>query len=224
MTTPPSDPYGTPPSGQDDDRPPAVPPSYPGANGQPADAGQREHAPGFPPAYPSESESAGGAPYGGYGEPPAAPAEPSKSITAAVKLMYVGAGLSLLWTLLLLPLRDTMIEELEGEDLGGSDPATVAGTTHTVLVVVGALTVGLWLWMAFANRKGQAWARIVATVLGGLAILVSLFNLLGAFLGIDAITILLNLALIGLAGSILWLLYRPDSSEYYKAGSNRPRY
>lgn len=188
MTTPPSDPDGTPAAGRDDEQP-------------------------------LEQRS----PLDRYRVPGGAPAESSKSVTAAVKLMYVGAGLSLLWTLLLLPLRDSMIEELEGEDLGGNDAATVGGATHTVLIIVGVLTVGLWLWMAFANRKGQAWARIVATVLGGLAILVSLFNLFGAFLEIDAITILLNLALIGLAGSILWLLYRPDSSAYYSADTGQPR-
>jgi hypothetical protein len=48
-------------------------------------------------------------------------------------------------------------------------------------LVAGALiTIGLWLWMGWANGRGRSWARIVAAVLFGintLDLLISLFAL-----------------------------------------------
>jgi hypothetical protein len=35
-------------------------------------------------------------------------------------------------------------------------------------VLLDLLVIGLWVWMAWANRRGRPWARIVATVLFGL--------------------------------------------------------
>jgi hypothetical protein len=38
-------------------------------------------------------------------------------------------------------------------------------------IVPGAVVIALWLWMAQHNGQGRNWARIVATVLFGLATL-----------------------------------------------------
>lgn len=201
MTTPPSDPYGSPPSGGED-KPPPQPPPVPGP------------AAGQPPSWQDEA--------------PTARAEPPASILAAVRLMYVGAGLSLLWTLLLFPQRDAIQDELTAQDLDmtPSEIDSVVTTFILSLTLLGVLTIALWLWMAFANRRGHAWARIVATVLGVIAILFTLFttlSVLGVGQGLN-ISVLLNVALIALAAAILFLLYRPDSNEYYNAVSRQPRY
>ena len=38
-----------------------------------------------------------------------------------------------------------------------------------VTAVIGALiAIGLWLWMAWANRRGRNWARIVSAVFFGI--------------------------------------------------------
>jgi sterol desaturase/sphingolipid hydroxylase (fatty acid hydroxylase superfamily) len=149
-----------------------------------------------------------------YGATP----EPPSSILAAVKLMYVGAGLSALWTILLFPqrgaYRDNLADNLDPETM---DLDSAANTVIGGMAVLGVLTIAMWLWMAAANRRGNGWARIVATVLGSIAILFTLFS----FTQVVGIGIILNIALIGLAGSILWLLYRPDSNAYYTAISNR---
>lgn len=200
MTTPPSDPYGTPPS-ESEDRSPQQPPPYPGS------------AAGEPPSW---------------RETPPAQAEPPASILAAVRLMYVGAGLSLLWTVLLLPQRDAIREELAGQDLDMTESEIESAATTFIwsLALLGVLTIALWLWMAFANRRGHAWARIVATVLGVIAILFTLFSTLsviGLGQGVN-ISVLLNVALIALAVAILFLLYRPDSNEYYRAMTRQSRY
>lgn len=200
MTTPPSDPYGT-PAGGDDDRPP----SYPGRG---------EGPPNFPTPPP---------PYG-QGESPTLRPEPPSSIMAAVKLMYVGAGLSLLSMLFSLAARDEIreqvIEQQQDLDVAPGDVDSIVNITVGSLVVVGLLAVALWIWMAYTNKRGLAWARIVATVLGGLNIAFTLFSLAQS----TGLGIVLNFVSIALAGAILFLLYRPDSTAYYNAVSNMPRY
>ena len=41
----------------------------------------------------------------------------------------------------------------------------------TLEIVLGLVAAALWLWMARANGHGRSWARILATVLFGLATL-----------------------------------------------------
>jgi hypothetical protein len=88
-----------------------------------------------------------------------------------------------------------------------------------VAVIIGLISVGLWVWMAVMNRKGRSWARIVATVLGGLNIV---FTVIGLTQDVGIGTIV-NIVTIVLAAAILWLLYRPESSAYYAAMSGSPR-
>lgn len=202
MTTPPSDPYRSPDPDDRNDQSAWQPPPYPGQGQQP---------PGYPdqPAY--------GAPEGAR-----PPAEPPSSIRTAVRLMYLGAALSVLWTLLVLPQRDVLRDQLEGQnvDLDPADLDAFVNTFVTLLVVLGVVSVGLWLWMAFANRRGRPWARVVATILGVLGVVAGVFGLFQP-LGLG---MLLNLGLLVLAGAILFLLYRPESSAYYRAASSPPRY
>jgi uncharacterized iron-regulated membrane protein len=74
--------------------------------------------------------------------------------------------------------------------------------------------------MARTNRDGKSWARVFATVLGAIAILAGMLGMLQA----DLINMVMNLALVVLSVSILVLLYRRESTEYYNAMSPQPRY
>lgn len=85
--------------------------------------------------------------------------------------------------------------------------------------MVGLLGAALWLWMAYANKAGKSWARVVATVLGGLNILFTLFSLSGG----GGLNLIINVLTIALAAYILYLLYRPESSAYYAAVSGKRR-
>ena len=44
-------------------------------------------------------------------------------------------------------------------------------TLITLAMVFGLAVIALWLWMARANGQGRNWARILCTVLFGLATL-----------------------------------------------------
>ena len=111
--------------------------------------------------YSSSGQSAG----------PLRPPAPAPVLTA-VKLMYAGAAISIV----------TMITELAlipaiKAALHTANPTLTAPQVRTVNVlltveiVLALAVVGLWLWMARANGHGRNWARILSTVLFGLATL-----------------------------------------------------
>lgn len=154
--------------------------------------------------------------------PPVAPptiastASPT-SLLAAVRLMYVGAGLSLLGMFFALAtrsqLRDQLIEEDPEQSAEELDRAV--NMASGVSVVIGLIAFGLWLWMAQTNGRGEAWARIVGTVLFGLNIVLTAYNLAQT----TGFGVVVNIIAIVLSGAILWLLYRKDSNAYYAAKS-----
>ncbi len=191
-----------------------------------------------PYAQPSDSSFPGGAPWSGgtspadqppawsgpMGEPdpqerPSAP----KSIVNAVRLMYVGAGLSALGLLSTLTSTDQVreaVEDADTEGLSGSEVDAAVNMSIGIGIFVGVLGVALWVWMALKNKQGKSWARTVATVLGGLNIAFTLFSIMGSSAGLSMIV---NIASIALAAVILWFLYRPESTEYYAAVSRMTR-
>jgi len=146
-------------------------------------------------------------------------AGPTSSIVAAVKLMYVGAGLSLLGTLFGLTTRDAMRDRLveDNPDMTNGELDRTLNVATAVGVVIGLIAVGLWLWMARANMRGLAWARIVATVLFGLNVVLTLYNVSQT----TGFGVIISIVSIVLAGAILWLLYRGDATAYYDAVSAR---
>src|SRR5262249_59378242 len=82
------------------------------------------------------------------------------------------------------------------------------------------LGIGLWIWMAMANKAGKSWARIMASVLFGL-------NTLFLFTGftrpspLGSRLVMILIWLIGL-GTVLFL-WRNESSQYFEAGRNPAR-
>ena len=136
--------------------------------------------------------------------------------------MYAGAVLSLIWTLLVLPPRDVLRDALDGQslDLTASELDSLINAMIGVMVVVGLVTTGLWILMARTNRDGKSWARVLATILGAIAILIGLLGMLQ----VDLIGLVMNLALVVLSAWILVLLYRRESTEFYNARSRQPQY
>ena len=104
----------------------------------------------------------------------------------------------------------------------GSDQGWPRWTIFVIVaVVLGAIGIALWLFMAWANGKGKSWARIVATVLAALYIVSFLVNaasgqMTGASMVLSILTLLVAIG-------TLVMLWRKDSSEFYRAQS-APRY
>jgi hypothetical protein len=123
---------------------------------------------------------------------------------AAVMLMYVGAGLSLLGMFFTVASRSVLRDQLLAEDpeQTSAEQERAVNMASGVSVVIALISVGLWLWMAQANRRGHAWARIVATVLFGLDVVLTGYNLTQT----TSFGMVINIISIGLAGAIVWLL------------------
>ena len=156
-------------------------------------------------------------PSAGQAPEPARP-EPPPSVVMAVRLMYAGAVVSAVSLVVGL----TTVSSLRTA-LHKSRPSLTPSQLHDLQnivvvgsVVIGLISIGLWVWMALMNKAGKSWARIVATVLFGLD---TLFLLLGvARAGAAASSVVSILIwLIGL-GTVI-LLWRKDSSEYFTAQS-----
>ena len=190
----------------------APPPPPEGAGQGPApDQGQGA----YPPAMP------------GYEAPTArGPVSQPASIALAVKLMYVGAALSLLGIIVTFLSRDTIRDSVEKASRDATKPMTSDQMDAAVAlgvgfgVVLGLIGVALWLWMAVANGRGRKWARVVATVFFGLSVL----SLLGSLVQKPPVlSLVLGLVSLLLGAYIIVLLYKRESTEYYEAQS-APRF
>lgn len=186
---------------------------------QPFGAGQ--------PPYPGPQQPPTGAPYGAYptgpaaGAPRQAPPAPEQpaSIALAVKLMLVGAGLTVVGLLVSLfslgDLKDTSREQILRSDPDATQ--SMIDATYTIVVIsaiVGPLiSVGLWAWMAWKNGQGRGWARTVATVFGALNVISAIYVI--ASQPTELVSVLITVVTLALAVVILVLLYKKESTAFY---------
>jgi hypothetical protein len=103
----------------------------------------------------------------------------------------------------------------------------MAVLTLGVLILI---ATGLWLWMAWANKRGRSWARIMATVFFGVLTageLVALIEFLthssGSTLVVRFLQVSLFLVYWLVSLSAVVLLWQPSSSDYYAAAGNRSK-
>lgn len=182
-------------------------------------------------------------PYPAPVAPPTAPAERPRTLTYAVIGMWIGGLLSVLSTLFLFTMdtaemKTLMVTEFEKQPT--YDPSVVeAQEMADVFVpimqvggaVLGLISLGLWIWMAVMNRKGRNWARITATVFGGLGLLSSLSSignmagnaaLGGATMPMSTGSVVLAVVDPLLVVAILVLLWiRPSSAYFSSVGAAR---
>jgi len=150
-------------------------------------------------------------------EPERPPAPPS--VLNAVKLMYVGAAISTVSLVI-------SLVDISGtkEAIRKARPNLTAAQVNqlntfiiTLAIVSGVLGVALWLWMARANSQGRNWARIMSTVLFGLATL-DLYGVLSQPKTVLGLVFPVLTWLAGL-GAVIFL-WRKESTEFFKP----PRY
>ncbi len=165
-------------------------------------------------------------PYPSSGQPaePLRPPVPAPVLTA-VKLMYAGAAASAVALIIGLALIIVDIKAAAGgRFLGHSLTAPqMRPLIITAWIVFGLVVMALWLWMARANGQGRNWARILSTVLFGLATLqlrgdftqpVSHAGFGAAVLHDGGAALFVAAWLVGAAA--VWLLWRPASSAFFK--------
>jgi hypothetical protein len=164
-------------------------------------------------------------PYPSSGRPaePLRPPAPAPALTA-VKLMYAGAAVSAVELIIGLALIIVDIKAAaRGRFLGHSLTAPqMRPLIITVWIVFSLVVIALWLWIARANGQGRNWARILSTVLFGLATL-QLRNPQpqGSPAGSGATVLYyggtaLFVAAWLIGAAAVWLLWRPASSAFFK--------
>jgi hypothetical protein len=97
-------------------------------------------------------------------------------VLRAVKLMHAGAAISAVYVIILLAIAIGDIKaaahwQWRGHSLTTAQLSQLKPLIITVVLVSGLVVIALWLWMARANGQGRHWARVLSTVLFGLATL-----------------------------------------------------
>jgi serine/threonine kinase PknH len=153
--------------------PPAAGPPQPAwAPPQPAWAPPQ---PAWAPPQPAWAppQPAGSAPQPAWGQPQPAPEArmpriyPPSSVVAAARLMYVGAAGAVLNGIVAAAAAAAYVHNT-AEKLANVSQNYIAFWTRfdaSLAIFFGLAWTGLWLWMAYANRRGRSWARILSTVL-----------------------------------------------------------
>ena len=177
-------------------------------------------------------------PYPSSGQPaePLRPPAPAP-VRTAVKLMYVGAAVNAVTVIISLALVPAIRAALRT-----ADPSLTAAQLSdvnrliTLAIVSSLVVIALWLWMARADGQGRNWARILSTVLFGLATLElirvrpqypgdylsrfviggQVYSVIHSGFGVTVLGLIVP-GLTWLAGlAAVWLLWRPDSSAFFK--------
>jgi hypothetical protein len=155
-------------------------------------------------------------PYPSSGKPvePERPTAPA-TVQNAVKLMYAGAAVStvsLIVSLVNISGTKTAIRKAR-PSLTAAQVNQLNTFIITLAIVSGVVGVALWLWMAKSNSQGRNWARVLSSVLFGLATL-DLFGVFSQPKTLLGLVFPVLTWLIGLGAIIL--LWRKDSSAFFK--------
>ncbi|HJY57511.1 MAG TPA: hypothetical protein VJ418_14110, partial [Streptosporangiaceae bacterium] len=147
----------------------------------------------------------------------------ARTVRAAVKLIYAGAAASTVNLVILLALIADVkaYHAILGHHLTTAQVSQASTPFITTVILWDLVPIAVWLWMARACGRGRNWARIVSTVLFGVATL----NLTGAFNWFSGThltlvpmiygpTLPVLYWLVGLA--VVWLLWRPSSRAYFR--------
>jgi hypothetical protein len=144
------------------------------------------------------------------------PPPPPPSIVNAVKLMYAGAGIAVVDAIVAIVTRHAIktIIEQRNPAFTPSQVNAATGAAVGVVIVLGLVGAGLWLWMAWANNHGRGWARVLSTIFFAIATLGVFLSFAQAATVIGRILGIIQWA-VGLAAIVL--IWRRQSSDYYAA-------
>jgi hypothetical protein len=152
-------------------------------------------------------------PYPSGGQPvellrPPAPAP----VLTAVKFMYSGAVGTAAYLIIALffsfDVKDYHLKVL-GHRLTTAQVSHLQPLILTLAIVIGLAAIALWLWLARAAGQGRNWARILSTVLVGLATLELVGNNGAAQVFCAVLTWLTGVGAV-------WFLWRPASNAFFR--------
>jgi hypothetical protein len=138
-----------------------------------------------------------------------------RTVRNAMRLMYLGAALEVPALIVAVVTRSTfkpaILQAHPGYTTAQLHSAEIARTVP--LLIAAPIVAALWLWMAWANGRGLAWARIVSAVFFGIATVDAAVAFArssnAASLAIGVVTWLVGL------GAIV-LLFSKESGPFYR--------
>src|SRR5215831_4389289 len=151
--------------------------------------------------------------------PRSADPPPPDTVQRAARYMLVGAAVTAIWQIYWIVVTVAHKASLTHPD---GKPVTNSQVVGSVLVtiVLAILISAIWVLVARLNQAGKSWARIAATVLFALwsfSTYRSIPLITRGSYWIVNIVIMLAIWLIGLA--VIYLLWRPDSTAFFKGQS-----
>lgn len=151
--------------------------------------------------------------------PGSADPAPPDTVQRAARLMLLGAVVTAIWQIYWLVVtvaHKASLTGANGKPVTNSQMAAIVLSTIVFTILISAI----WVLVARLNQAGKGWARIAATVLFVLWMYSTYRSIpLVARGGYWIVNIIIMLAvwLIGLA--VVYLLWRPDSTAFYKGQS-----
>jgi hypothetical protein len=138
---------------------------------------------------------------------PLAPATP-QPVFLAVRLMYTGAALAVL-----LPIVSIVIAPQVGVFRVGSTSVVEFHTRQVgTAVFSGSVDCALWLWMAWKNKSGRAWARTLSTIFFAGFCVGMFVDVHRGPIEVSALAVICWLVALG----AVILLWRPESGPFYR--------
>jgi hypothetical protein len=137
-----------------------------------------------------------------------------RSVRTAVKIMYAGAGASVLHAAVYVATQgaDKAAIERRYRHMSAGTVSTLTHVTVISGVIVCLLGAVLFTWIARSCKSGRNWARVTAAVLVVLGVLAAVYDLVSPRAA--AVTIIsFVVCLIGLAAVVL--LWRGSASAYF---------
>lgn len=88
-------------------------------------------------------------------------------------------------------------------------------------IVLALVCAALWAWMARMNQAGRNWARIASTVLFLIWTYYTYQTIAGLGTWVILGVLIIELLIWGVGAAALYFLWRPDSTQYFKASAQR---
>jgi hypothetical protein len=167
-------------------------------------------------------------PYPGGAEVTATQGVPAPpSVRNAIKLMYAGAIVSVIWIAAVIVTKGDLKGDIKGTKVKGvpitpSQLNTAVNAAVIVGIIVGLISIGLWIFAAVASKNQKNWVRITGLVL----LVLDTLALLGG--PNDLAVVKPGPALAKVVSGVLWViglatvifLWRKSSKAFFKPANS----
>lgn len=144
------------------------------------------------------------------------PKSPPPPVVNAVRLMLLNVGFLVVSVIVALATK-SHLRSVIAHRHPEYTPSHLDSLVNAAVIsgaVFGLIIAAAYTWLAFRVRAGRNWARITTFVLAGLGILSALGGI--ASRNRTGVAVLLNVVALLLDGSVIWLLARKQSSDYFR--------